>query len=194
MVHRLLALLFFSFSTTSYCVGQHFYVYDEEKLIDSLVANWPAGLSAEKDRVKLEYLWKNKIEAVEAWYTSMQECRLSPFSQENLEKIQKRSLEEQRLLEGANYLLHNIKPTFDSIVNLAVTKRIHQFTAENDVPLVPAHAVLYKNEGSIDLSYPLVEMLQKTETDQLAIKSYKAWLRAEIIRLELDEWLTGFAR
>lgn len=46
----------------------------------------------------------------------------------------------------------------------------------------------------IDLSYPLVEMLQKTETDLLALKRYEVWLSAEIIHLELDEWLMGLVR
>jgi hypothetical protein len=172
-------------------VGQHFYVYDEEKLIDSLVASWPAGLVAERDSLKIYSLGKRKVKHLNSWVNAqLQYCH----SQESLKKAEANFLKEKQILVSTEDLLLRIIPVFDSIFNLAVTERIQQFTVENDVPLVPAHAVLYKDEGSIDLSYPLVEILQKTETDQLAIKSYKAWLTAEIIRLELDEWLTGFVR
>lgn len=194
MVLRLLTLLFFFVCTTSFCTGQHFYVYDEEKLIDSLVVSWPAGLVAENDRIKLEHLWKSKIEEIEVWIADMQGCRLSPFSKENLEQTQEKFLEEQRLLKSADDLLHRIPPAFDSIINFTLTERIQQFSLENDIPLVPAHAILYKEESSIDLSYPLVEMLRKTKSDALAIESYRNWLSAEIIRLELDDWLYGLIR
>jgi len=187
MALRLLTLLFFSVCTTSFCVGQHFYVYDEEKLMDSLMISLPEALSAKQDSLYISTLGKHKIDSLNTWMHSIQE-RCS-FSQEFIDSVNEKLQKEQHLLEGADYLLHKIMPTFDSIVRVNISDRIQEFTMDNELVLLPSYALLYSNGNSIDLSNPLVEMLQKTETDLLATKNYEAWLRAEIIRLELDEWL-----
>lgn len=144
MMLRLLALLFFCVCTTSFCTGQHFYVYDEETLIDSLVASWPAGLSAEKDSLQIDSLGKSKIADLKAWlYRINERCYFSP---EEIEKAEAKFRREPLLLENAEALLHNIIPSFDSIVKFTITERIQQFAKDNDLPLVSAHAILYKEE------------------------------------------------
>lgn len=192
MAPRLLALLFFSFCTTSYCVGQTYYVYDEEKLMDSLIVSLPEALSAKQDSLYISTLGKYRIDSLNAWMHSIQ-GRCS-FSQEFIDSVNEKLQKEQDTLKKADDLLSRLVPTFDSIVRVNITDRIQEFTVNNELVLLPSYALLYSDGNSIDLTYPLVEMLRKSKSDALASEIYKAWLSDKIIQLGLDDWLKELVR
>ncbi|MEM9525355.1 MAG: hypothetical protein AAGA31_02045 [Bacteroidota bacterium] len=167
----------------NFVASQDCYVYQENKLVDSLVFDTPTGNVPRTDTSIIMRLGYQRISVLTE---RCREVEGTCFSRRSLEKIQKEIQIEQDLILRLEALWMAVMPAFDSIINVSIQRAIQDFKQKKKLCLIRAETLLYTDESAIDVTPEILFYLRAVGINEIVTRRYDLWLEEEIGRLGLE--------